>query len=63
MKFQHLKKYYIDLMKDPKYEHQSTFALGGGSNLILGTGRGKKFSNNSSCNQFCSSNSQKLSLV
>ena len=26
-KFQHLKKYYIDLMKDPKYEHQSTFAL------------------------------------
>ena len=29
MKFQHLKKYYIDLMKDPKYEHQSTFALWG----------------------------------
>ena len=28
-KFQHLKKYYIDLMKDPKYEHQSTFALWG----------------------------------
>ena len=27
-KFQHLKK-YIDLMKDPKYEHQSTFALWG----------------------------------
>ena len=37
MKFQHLKKYYIDLMKDPKYEHQSTFSLWGGSNLILGT--------------------------
>ena len=29
MKFQHLKKYYIDLMKDLKYEHQSTFALWG----------------------------------
>ena len=36
---------------------------GGGSNLILGTGRGKKiFSNNSSCNQFFSSNSQKVTL-
>ena len=35
---------------------------GGGSNLILGTGREKKFSNNSSRNQFFSSNSQKLSL-
>ena len=42
-KFQHLKNYYIDLMKDPKYEHQSTFALWGGSNLILGTGREKNF--------------------
>ena len=29
-KFQHLNKYYINLMKDPKYEHQSTFALWGG---------------------------------
>ena len=29
MKFPHLKKYYIDLVKDPKYEHQSTFALCG----------------------------------
>ena len=36
---------------------------GGVSNLILGTGREKKnFSNNSSRNQFFSSNSQKLSL-
>ena len=35
---------------------------GGGSNLILGTSREKKFSNNSSHNQFFSSNSQKLSL-
>ena len=25
-------------MKYPKYEHQSTFPCGGGSNLILGTG-------------------------
>ena len=25
-------------MKDLKYEHQSTFPLWGGSNLILGTG-------------------------
>ena len=25
-------------MKDLKYEHQSTFLLWGGSNLILGTG-------------------------
>ena len=29
-------------MKDPKYEHQSTFALWGRVNLILGRGRGKK---------------------
>ena len=36
---------------------------GGGSTLILGTGREKNFfSNNSSRNQFFSSNSQKLSL-
>ena len=42
-KFPHLKNYYINLMKDPKYEHQSTFALWGRSNLILGTGREKKF--------------------
>ena len=63
MKFQHLKKYYIDLMKYPKYEHQSTLHYGGGSNLILGTGRGKIFfSNNSSHNQFFSSNSQKMTL-
>ena len=25
-------------MKDLKYDHQSTFTFGGGSNLILGTG-------------------------
>ena len=29
-------------MKDLKYEHQSTFALWGGSNLILGTSREKE---------------------
>ena len=29
----------FDLMKDLKYEHQSTFPSGGGSNLILGTGK------------------------
>ena len=28
----------VDLMKDLKYEHQSTFPCKGGSNLILGTG-------------------------
>ena len=36
-KFPHL-EIIIDLMKDLKYEHQSTFPLCGGSNLILGTG-------------------------
>ena len=36
--------------------------FGGGSNLILGTGREKNFSNNSSRNQFFSSNSQKMTL-
>ena len=36
---------------------------GGGSKLILGTGREKKFfSNNSSRNQFFSSNSQNMTL-
>ena len=37
----HLEK-FIDLIKNPKYEqyeHQSIFPCGGGSNLILGTGR------------------------
>ena len=28
---------FADLMKDLKYEHQSIFPCGGGSNLILGT--------------------------
>ena len=37
MKFPHLEKNF-NLMKDLKYEHQSIFPCGGGSNLILGTG-------------------------
>ena len=38
MKFPVLEK-FIDLMKCLKYEHQNIFLCGGGSNLILGTGR------------------------
>ena len=38
MKFPHLEK-IVDLMKDLKYEHQNTSPCGGGSNLILGTGK------------------------
>ena len=37
MKFPHLEK-IVDSMKYLKYEHQSIFPCGGGSNLILGTG-------------------------
>ena len=37
MTFPHLEK-FADLMKDLKYEHQSIFPCGGGSNLILWTG-------------------------
>ena len=33
------KKIIVDLMKDLKYEHQSTFPFWEGSNLILGTGK------------------------
>ena len=36
-KFPH-QEIIVDLMKDLKYEHQSTFPCGGGSNLILGIG-------------------------
>ena len=36
-KFPHLGK-FPDFMKDLKYEHQSNFLSGEGSNLILGTG-------------------------
>ena len=33
------KKIIVDLMKDLKYEHQSSFPCWVGSNLILGTGK------------------------
>ena len=32
-------KKIVNLMKDLKYDHQSTFPLSGMSNLILGTGK------------------------
>ena len=41
MKFPILER-CVNLMKDLKYEHQSIFPCGGGSNLILGIGREKK---------------------
>ena len=37
MNFPHLEK-FADLIKDLKYEYQSIFPCGGGSNLILGIG-------------------------
>ena len=37
MKFPHLEK-FASLIKDIKYNHQSIFPCGGGSNLILGIG-------------------------
>ena len=37
MTFPYLEK-IVNLMKDLKHEHQSTFPCTGGSNLILGTG-------------------------
>ena len=37
MKFPHLEK-FVDLIKDLKYEHQSSFSLWGEPNLILGIG-------------------------
>ena len=39
MKFPHLEKKIVVLMKDLKYDHQSTFPLSGMSNLILGIGK------------------------
>ena len=39
-KFPYLEK-IVSLMKDLKYEHQSIFPCGGGSNLILGIGTEK----------------------
>ena len=64
MKFPDLEK-FVNLMKDLKYEHQSTFSLWGGSNLILGIGRKKPniFSENSShCQVFFPQNSQKMAF-
>ena len=58
-----LKKIF-DLMKDLKYQHQSTFPLWGRVKLNFRDSYGKLnvFSKNSSCYQLFSSNSQKLSL-
>ena len=42
MKFPHVEK-STDLMKNLRYEHQSIFPFGGGSNLILGTGSDAKY--------------------
>ena len=63
-KFPHLYKRIVDLMKDLKYEHQSTFPLCGRVKLNF-RDRYRKlnvFSKNSSHYQLFSSNSQKLSL-
>ena len=62
-KFPHLEK-IVDLMKALKFEHQSIFAMWGRVKCNL-RDRYRKPNivfNNSSCYQFFSSNSQKLSL-
>ena len=63
MKFPHLKK-IVDLMKDLKYEHQSTFPLWGRVKLNFRDRYRKPdiYSKNSSHYQVFSPNSQKLSL-
>ena len=53
-------KNFADLIKDLKYEHQSIFPCGGGSNLILGTGTENQ--QNSSCYQVFPPNCQKMTL-
>ena len=63
-KFPHLEKKIVNLMKDLKHEHQSTFPLWGRVKLNF-RDRYRKlnvFSKNSSRYQFFLSNSQKLSL-
>ena len=57
-------KFFFDLMKDLKYEHQSTFLLWGRVKLNFRDRYRKPNidSKNSSCDQVFSSNSQKLSL-
>ena len=62
MKFPDLEK-IVNLMKDLKYEHQSTFSLWEGSNLMLGIYRETKyFSENSSCCQVFSQKCQKMTF-
>ena len=63
MKFPHL-EIIVDLMKDLKYEHQSTFPLWGRSNLILGTGKENQMFilRTPATIKFFSLNSQKLTL-
>ena len=63
MKFQHLEK-FVNLMKDLRYEHQSTFPLWGKVKLSFRDRYGKPniYFKNSSHNQDFSSNSQTLSL-
>ena len=58
------KKIIVDLMKDLKYEHQSTFPLWGRVKLNFRDRYRKPdiYSKNSSNNQFFSSNSQKMTL-
>ena len=60
----HIWKKILDLMKALKYEQQSIFPLWGRVKLNFRDRYGKPdiYFNNSSCYQFFSSNSQKLSL-
>ena len=62
-KFPHLEK-IVNLMKDLKYEHQSIFPLWGRVKLNFRDRYRKPhiYSKNSSCYQFFSSNSQKMTL-
>ena len=63
MKFPHLEK-IVDVIKALKYEHQSILPLWGMIKLNFRDRYRKQniYFNNSSCYQFFSSNSQKLSL-
>ena len=60
-----VKKIIVDLMKELKYEHQSTFPLWGRVKLNFRDRYGKPniYSKNSSHYQGFSSNSQKMTLV
>ena len=63
MKFPHLER-FGNLMKDLKYEHQSSFPLWGRMKLNFRDRNGKPniFSKNSSCYQVFSPNTQKMTL-